>query len=147
MTPSLEHSLCEAQIRRLMNDWADAVRAKDVNRAVSHYGPGVRVFDVVDPLQTRGVESARKRAQEWFSSFEGDLGFEVAQMSIEGNEDVAFCHCLNHVTGKTKGGPIDMWWRATVCFHKNNGCWLVAHEHHSVPFDPATGKASLGLTP
>ena len=147
MTPSLEHSLCEAQIRRLMNDWADAVRAKDANRAVSNYGPGVRTFDVVDPLQSRGLDSVRKRIQQWFTSFESDIDFEVSDLSIEGNDDVAYCHSLNHVTGKTAKGPVDMWWRSTMCFHKHNDRWLVAHEHNSVPFAPSTGKASLDLKP
>lgn len=69
-------------------------------------------------------------------------------MSITAGEDVAFCHYLYRVTGtRADGGQVDMWVRATVCFHKQNGMWLVTHEHQSVPFDPETGKASLDLEP
>jgi ketosteroid isomerase-like protein len=40
-----------------------------------------------------------------------------------------------------------MCWRATVCYRKIYGSWMVTHEHNSVPFDPQTGKASLNLEP
>ena len=40
-----------------------------------------------------------------------------------------------------------MWWRATVCYRKLDGRWLVTHEHASVPFDAQSGQASLGLEP
>ncbi|MFY9570945.1 MAG: nuclear transport factor 2 family protein, partial [Blastocatellia bacterium] len=63
-------------------------------------------------------------------------------------EDVAFSHSLNRVKGtKTDGGDLEMWWRATVCYRKLGGKWIVTHEHSSVPFDVNTGKASLDLKP
>jgi ketosteroid isomerase-like protein len=40
-----------------------------------------------------------------------------------------------------------MFWRATVCFEKLNGQWLVTHEHSSVPFNMETMQASLDLKP
>jgi ketosteroid isomerase-like protein len=61
---------------------------------------------------------------------------------------VAYGHSLNHVnTTTTDGHTLDMWWRAAVCFCKIDDEWTVAHSHTSVPFDPATGKASLDLEP
>ena len=40
-----------------------------------------------------------------------------------------------------------MWVRATVCYRKIDGTWMVTHEHNSVPFDVESGKASLDLKP
>jgi ketosteroid isomerase-like protein len=40
-----------------------------------------------------------------------------------------------------------MWVRATLCFRKTNGKWVVTHQHLSAPFDPASGQASLDLKP
>jgi hypothetical protein len=40
-----------------------------------------------------------------------------------------------------------MWWRATVCYRKIDGKWMITHEHASVPFNVESGKASLDLTP
>jgi ketosteroid isomerase-like protein len=43
---------------------------------------------------------------------------------------------------------MEMWFRATVCFRKNGGKWLVTHEHASVPFYPDdTMKAATDLKP
>jgi ketosteroid isomerase-like protein len=61
---------------------------------------------------------------------------------------VAFSLSLNRVNAtKTDGKRLDMWWRATVCYRKIDGKWMVTHEHSSVPFDEESGKASLDLKP
>lgn len=76
------------------------------------------------------------------------VDLDVRDLRITAGNEVAFCHSLNHVRGMKKDGQsIDMWWRATVCFHKLDGQWTVTHEHNSVPFDMRSGKASLGLKP
>ena len=138
----------EAQIRALIDDRANAVRAKDVKGAVSSIDPDVVTFDVVNPLQHIGSDASGKRAEEWFSSFEGPIGFEIRDLSITAGDQVAFSHGLSHVSAtRADGSQLDMWWRTTACFRKIDGKWMVTHEHNSVPFDPQTGKASLDLKP
>jgi ketosteroid isomerase-like protein len=105
-------------------------------------------FDVVNPLQHRGSDASKKRAKEWFSSFEGLIDYEIRDLTITAGDDIAFSHGLSHVSAtRTDGGQLNMWWRTTVCFRKIDGKWMVTHEHNSVPFDAATGKASLDLKP
>ena len=141
-------SIDEAQIRKLMDDHAKAVRAKDINSSMSNYAPDILSFDVVNPLQEMGLDGSRKRAKEWFSSFQGMIGYENRDLSISTGDDVAFCHSLNHVNGtKTDGKKIEMWWRATVCFRKIDSVWMITHEHASVPFNGDSGLASLDLKP
>ncbi len=137
------------EIRTLIEDRVAAIRARDVDRSVSHTAPGVLLFDVVNPLQHRGADGERKRLEEWFSQFEdGPIGFELRDLSIAASDEVAFCHSINHVSATTTAGQtLDMWWRATVCFRKLDGEWMITHEHSSVPFDMETGLPSLGLTP
>jgi ketosteroid isomerase-like protein len=72
----------EVQIRSLIDDRVKAVRAKDVDVLVSHYAPGVLSFEVVNPLQSTGSDAIRKRLEEWFSSFQGPIGFEIRGLSI-----------------------------------------------------------------
>jgi uncharacterized protein (TIGR02246 family) len=135
------------EIRALMDDRVKAVRARDVNGAMSSIAPDIVSFDVVNPLQRRGSD-ALTRAEEWFSSFQGPIGYEIRDLSVGASDDVAFAFGLSHVSATKKGGgQLDMWWRTTVCFRKVNGKWLVTHEHNSVPFDVASGKASLDLKP
>ena len=148
MTKENNNGTDEAQIRKLMDDQVSAVREKDVNRSLSNYSPNILSFDVVNPLQKTGLEARKKRAEEWFSTFQGPIGYELRDLSITASDDVAFCHSLNRVNGTLKdGGVLDMWWRATVCYRKIGGEWTVTHEHNSVPFDVETGKASLDLKP
>jgi uncharacterized protein (TIGR02246 family) len=138
----------QAQIRDVMADWVTAACAKDVDRLMSHHAPDVLLFDVVNPLRYAGVDAARTRMEDWFSSFQGPINYEMRDMTIAADEDVAFCHSLQHVNGtRIDGTTLDVWWRATVCFRKLDSRWLVTHAHSSVPFDGETGRASLDLKP
>ena len=148
MTTENSKATNEAQIRALIDDRAKAVRAKDVNGAISSIAPDVLSFDVVNPLQHIGSDASKKRAEEWFSSFQGPIGYEIRDLNITAGETLAFSHGLSHVSAtRTDGGQLDMWWRTTVCFRKIDGKWMVTHEHNSVPFDVKSGKASLDLKP
>jgi uncharacterized protein (TIGR02246 family) len=148
MTTANSRAIDEAQIRGLINDRINAVRAKDVDTVMSHHAPDILTFDVVNPLQYTGLDAARKRAEEWFSSFQGPIGYEIRDLSIATGDDVAFCHYLFRVSGTLTGGEkVGMWVRTTSCYRKIDGTWLVMHEHNSVPFNTETGRASLDLQP
>jgi uncharacterized protein (TIGR02246 family) len=148
MTAGNGGTTAEAEIRALIEEQAEAIRAKDVDGSVSSYAPDVLLFDVVNPLRSTGSEAARGRLAEWFSSFRGPIGYEVRDLAIAAGDDVAFCHGLKRVSATTMAGQrLDMWWRATICFRKVDGAWQVTHEHASVPFDAASGRASLDLEP
>ena len=102
---------------------------------MSHLGAGILLFDLAPPLQYRGADAYRKSLQEWFATFQGDVGYEIRELSITAGDVVAFSHSLNRITGKrTNGVETDVWVRATVCYHKVNGAWIVAHKG----FAPAT---------
>ncbi|HEV2659839.1 MAG TPA: nuclear transport factor 2 family protein [Ktedonobacteraceae bacterium] len=148
MTTAKSKASDEAQIRMLIENRVKAVHAKDVNGAMESITPDILLFDVVNPLSHRGSDAERKRAQEWFSSLQGPIGYEIRDLFIATGDDVAFSHCLNRYSGTTtKGGKLGMWVRVTTCYRKIDGKWMITHEHQSVPFDVETGKASLDLEP
>ena len=91
----------------------------------------------------------RKSLEEWFLTFRGPAGYEIRDLSITAAHEVAFCHGLNRISGaRTDGTETDVWVRATSCFRKIGGNWMITHEHVSVPFEMAPPfKASLGLKP
>ena len=141
-------SRATAEIAELYDGWVRAIRARDIDGALSHYAPGVLSFDLVNPLQHQGVGAVKKRLQEWFASFNGPLEFEVRDLDVSAGEDFAFSHGMHHVHGTTTDGKsIDMWWRATLCYRRESKAWLVTHSHTSVPFNMNTGMASLDLEP
>ena len=140
----------EAQIRKLVDEWVNALRTKDVNRMMSNYAPDVLVYGLTPPLQYNGVDEYRQRWEAMFNAVEGPIGYEVRELKITTGDGVAFCHSVNRITAKMKGGKEGdegTWLRVTVCFKKSNGKWLVTHEHASVPIDVEKGKALLDLKP
>ncbi len=138
----------EAQIRACLDDWAKALRAKDVREVMSHYTPDLLAFDLAPPLQHR-AEEYRRGFEEWFPTFVGPIGHETRDLRITIGDDVAFAHGLNRITGTRTNGPAtDIWVRATLCFRKVDGRWLIAHEHISVPFYmDGSFRASVDLRP
>ncbi|HUF04773.1 MAG TPA: nuclear transport factor 2 family protein [Aridibacter sp.] len=135
-------------VRELIDDWAVAVRSKDVERVMAHYTSDVVAFDVVNPLEYKGTDLVRERLTGWLSSFQGPMGFEINNLEVEAGDYLAFCYSLNRVIGtKRDGVKINMCWRATLCCRKIDGRWKIKHSHASVPFDLETGLASLDLEP
>lgn len=136
------------EIRAIVDDRVMAACAKDVDRLLANYSPDVLVFDLVNPLQYAGREAFRRRVQQWFSQFAGPIEYGVRDLKISADKNVAFCHSLNHAVGSTiAGSKVDMWWRATLCFCKVDGKWMVTHAHNSAPFDVDSGEASIDLKP
>jgi uncharacterized protein (TIGR02246 family) len=135
-------------IRGLFEGWANAIRARDVEGSLAGWAPDVVAFDLISPLQYAGAGEVRERLADWFSSFDGPIGYENRDLRIAAGEDVAFAHSLNHVDATTTDGTsVDMWWRATVCLRKIDGDWRVTHSHASVPLDMETGRAAVDLRP
>jgi ketosteroid isomerase-like protein/predicted enzyme related to lactoylglutathione lyase len=145
---SLPSDHAENDPRSIVNERVSATRAKDAASASRHFSEDAVVFDVVNPLQYAGRAAIAKRAEEWFSSFQGGIDFDVSELSLRVQKAVAFSHALHHVRGSTTvGSTIDMWWRVTTGYEKVAGDWKITHEHNSVPFDPSSGLASLNLHP
>ena len=146
MTAKTSKATTEAEIRKLVEDWVDALRAKDVKRMLAHYSPEICFFGIAPPLEIRGIDAYRKAVEEWIPTFRGE--YEIRNLSISASDNTAFCHSTNRLTGTAPNGqPTDNWVRVTVCFQKTNGKWLVTHEHVSVPFDMKTGQAAVDLKP
>jgi uncharacterized protein (TIGR02246 family) len=136
----------EAQIRREIDEWVKAVRAKDLNKVMAYYSPDVVTFDAVPPLQSRGPATYRKNWDECFAMFPGPIGYEHRDLQITAGDELAFAHALGRMTGTTtKGEQVDMAFRVTACYRKIGDKWVVVHEHVSAPFDPKTNKAVLDL--
>jgi uncharacterized protein (TIGR02246 family) len=138
----------EAQMRGLIDRWLKALRTKDLDGVMSCYLPDILLFDLLPPLRYSGADAYRKNWAEWFTTFEGPIGYEVRNLTITTGDDAAFSHSLNRITGKrTDGKESDAWVRSTVCYRKVGGKWMIAHEHVSVPYYMESGKAAIDLKP
>ena len=148
MTTEKNRSTDEDHIRELIELRVKAIHAKDIDSLMSGHAPDVLAFDALNPLQYAGSDKVRERAEQWFSWYQGQIGYEIRDLSITASDTVAFCHYLYRVSGSmTNGREVDMWVRSTVCYSRIDGRWMIRHEHTSVPFDAESGKASLDLKP
>ena len=138
----------EAEIRRHIDAFAKALRAKDVEGVMSHYARDVLAFDLAPPLEHRGDE-VRRGLAEWFPTWDGPIGYEIGDLVVVAGDDVGFAHSLDHLSGKRKDGEkTDVWFRSTVCFRKVDGDWKVVHAHSSVPFYmDGSYRAAVDLKP
>lgn len=143
-----EEAVAEALIRRRVEDWAKAIRAKEIDAVMSLYAPDIVSFDLDPPLRYTGTDSKRRAWQQAFASYRGPMGYEVRELEVTTDGDLAFVHSVNHVSGTLANGhAAALWMRWTACFRRINGVWLVVHDHASVPADLEHGRAAVNLAP
>ena len=137
----------EARIRALIDDWANAIRAKDVDGVLAQHMADSVTFDLAPPLISTGTDAKGLRA--WFATWRGGLGYEIRDLTIFAGADAAFCHSLNRLSGtKNDGEKDDIWFRLTLCFRNIGGAWKIAHQHESVPFYmDGSYRAAVDLKP
>lgn len=138
----------EQELRDLVDERVRAVRERDAATLLAWPADDVVTFDVVPPLNSRGTEATAAHLREWFDGYDGPIDYAVRDVQVTAEGDLGFCSFVYHVGGTLKSGDeVDMWVRATLGCRRIEGRWRIVHDHESVPFDPATGQALLGLEP
>ena len=138
----------ESLIRQRVDEWAQAFRAKDIDGIMSLYAPNIVSFDIGPPLRYAGADNKRRAWRDAFAAYAGPIGYEVRELDVTTNGELAFVHSLNHVSGTLAGGHVTgLWLRWTACLRRIGGVWLIVHDHVSVPADLEHGDAVLNLTP
>lgn len=125
----------EAAIRHLIEDWASAVRAKDMSGVVARHTDDVLMFDVPPPVAVRGIAAYRLTWPPFFKALtEGKGAFDIVELHVTAGDTVAFATALLRC-GSTeelaKDGTARL--RLTLGLRKIDGTWNIAHEHHSFP--------------
>jgi uncharacterized protein YndB with AHSA1/START domain/ketosteroid isomerase-like protein len=134
-------------IRAMFGDRSNALFGKVADLAVKHFAADIVSYDLAPPLQHVGIDKAA--LQEWFNTWDGQIGWAMGDLDVQVGGDVAFAHGLGHMTGtKTDGEKVDLWTRVTVGFARRGGTWKITHEHTSVPFlMDGSFKAAVDLKP
>ena len=140
--------MSEELLRKRLHDWAAALSAKAIDEVMSLYAPDIASFDIVPPLRYAGTENKRRAWEKAFATYAGPIVYEMRDVNVTVDADLAFVQSLNHISGTLASGvQNDMWLRWTACFRRIDGVWLVVHDHASVPADLEHGRAILDLTP
>lgn len=143
-----QREMDEAEIRRRVGEIVQGIRARDLDALERLYATDVVSFDVEPPLQHVGIAAKLKNWAAVFTFFE-DADYEVRDLTLTVGDEVAFGHGFGRLSGTLKNGTATngMWVRATFCFRKIGGDWLIAHDQVSVPFDIASGRGVTDLEP
>jgi uncharacterized protein (TIGR02246 family) len=139
-----------ADIRAIEERFVAAFKAKDLDALMKAYAPGqtLVVFDVVPPRQYVGAAAYRKDWQTFFDTFEGPITFELTDLDVAADRNLAYSHSIQRVAGTDRHGKkLDLTVRVTDVYKKARGRWLIIHEHVSVPVDLDTGKPDLSSKP
>jgi uncharacterized protein (TIGR02246 family) len=124
----------QSAIRELVENWASAVRAKDLNGILANHSPDILMFDVPMPLVSRGIDAYRKTWDLFFSWAEDPVVFAITEMDITAGDEVAYVTALMRCAGTEKNGEkIKLDFRLTMGLRNLDGKWTVMHEHHSIP--------------
>ena len=128
----------ERQIRALIERWAKAVHAADMDGVLVDHADDIVMFDVPPPNEVRGKQAYRETWPPFFKWQKQGAAFEIVSLDITAGHDVAFAHALlrcgtEQELRKDPGNRL----RLTIGLRKQGGRWTVAHEHHSFPLPPS----------
>jgi uncharacterized protein (TIGR02246 family) len=124
----------ETEIRTLVENWASAVRRKDLDGILKYHSPDIVMFDVPQPLQSRGIDAYKKTWDLFFAWSHDPVVFDIEEMSVTAGTEVAFVSAVMRCSGtEANGKDVALEFRLTVGLKKIDGRWMVTHEHHSIP--------------
>ncbi len=131
-------SVEEEQIREMVERWVEAVHAGDLEAVLAGRGEDVVMFDVPPPYEgVRGIEAYRETWPPFFEWQASGASFELESLEVAAGTDVAYAYGLLRCgTAEELAANPDNRLRLTLCLRKEDGRWLVAHEHHSFPHLP-----------
>ena len=123
------------QIRALITGWAEAVHRGDLPGVLVDHAEDIVMFDVPPPYEgVRGLAGYRATWPPFFEWQARGAAFEIVDLDITAGGDVAYAHALlrcglPHELAENPANRL----RLTIGLRKQDGRWVVAHEHHSFP--------------
>jgi uncharacterized protein (TIGR02246 family) len=127
----------EQQIRSLIEEWAAAVHAGNLDRVLTDHSDDLVMFDVPPPYQ--GIRGLTAYAETWPPFFTWQASgavFDIESLEVTAGSDVAYAFGLLRCgTPDEFAENADRRLRLTVGLRKADGRWVIAHEHHSFPIE------------
>jgi uncharacterized protein (TIGR02246 family) len=124
-------------MEEMLDKYAAAVRAKDVDAFVDLYADDVRTFDLWTVWSYDGKDALRGMVAEWFGSLGDDVvAVDWDDLRTQAGDDVAALSAFLTYRGLSARGEElrSMNNRLTWVLRKDGeGAWKIAHEHTSAP--------------
>lgn len=125
----------EDRIRNLIERWATAVHAGDLDTVLADHAGDIVMYDVPPPYDgVHGIEAYRETWPSFFEWQAKGASFEIVSLDVVAGEDVAFAYALLRcgTPQEFAGNPANRL-QLTLGLRKESGRWVVSHEHHSFP--------------
>jgi uncharacterized protein (TIGR02246 family) len=125
----------EEQIRVLIEKWAEAVHAGDMDGVLADHADDIVMFDVPPPYDgVRGIDAYRDTWPPFFEWQARGASFDIVSLDVTAGDEVAYAHALLRCgTREELTANPDNRLRLTLGLRREEGRWVVAHEHHSFP--------------
>ena len=123
----------ETTIRTLIEAWAEAVHAGNMDTVLADHADDIVMFDVPPPEDgVRGIVAYRDTWPPFFEWQRTEGRFEIVELDVTAGEDVAYAWALLRCsTAEHLAEHPDHRLRLTVGLRREDSRWVVAHEHHS----------------
>jgi uncharacterized protein (TIGR02246 family) len=120
-------------IRELIERWAQAVHEGNMEVVLEDHASDIVMFDVPPPHQgLRGLEAYRASWPGFFEWQAAGAVFEIESLEVTAGADVAFAFALlKCATRESLERDPERRLRLTIGLRKEDGRWVVTHEHHS----------------
>lgn len=123
----------ETQIRQLLQNWAQAVRHRDLQNILKFHSDDIVMYDVPKPFQSVGIDAYRKTWDTFFTYTKPGV-FDIQELTVYANNNIAFCFATMKCADKSSSVDyVELDFRLTIGLQKMNHQWMIIHEHHSIP--------------
>lgn len=136
----------DEQIRALIERWAAAVHGGDLDGVLADHADDIVMFDVPPPYEgVRGIDAYRETWPPFFEWQAWGASFEIESLDVTAGDDVAFAYALLRCgtpqeLAEEPGNRL----RLTLGLRREDGRWVVTHEHHSFPLLQAEADSKSG---
>lgn len=120
-------------IEALIRTWARAVHEGNLDAVLDRHADDIVMFDVPPPHEgVRGKEGYRETWPPFFAWQASGAVFDIVELNVTEGEDAAFAWALLRCgTEQELAETPERRLRLTLGLRKEDGEWVVAHEHHS----------------
>ena len=120
-------------VQAVIESWVAAVGHCDLGGVVAAHSDDVVMFDVPEPQRgVRGIDAYRSSWPPFFEWIRTGARFELDELHVEANGDVAFAWALLRCgTDDDLAAAPDRRLRLSLGLRRDVAGWRIVHEHHS----------------
>jgi ketosteroid isomerase-like protein len=112
-------------IRKIENQWANAVRTKDLNKVLDIYASDAIEMPPNEPIAI-GREAIKKGWEEWFNDttyLHNEITSKIDTIVVSASGDLGYMIETNHYKVKTPKGTIEFDDKCIYIFNKRKDGW------------------------